>query len=397
MLLWTILTIIAVVVAATATIPLVRRYDARQSPRDATLGVLRDQLGEVDAQVAGGAIDAREAEALRTEIKRRMLGTAREVDAVPRPLGGGALGGFAIGLAAAVGIAATLLYSTLGRPELASVAPVPEVAAASADTAANPAAATEVAAMVAKLEARMKDHPQDAEGWRMLGWSYFQTQRFAESADAYGRAVKLAPSAPGNASAYGEALVQAAGGIVKPDARLQFAAAVALDKTDARARYFLGLAKEQAGDPKAAVADWLALLRESPPGAPWAGELRRVIADTAGRAGVDVAAQLAASGAVAVAGSAPPSPSAEQVKAVQAMAPTDQQAMIRGMVDRLAARLKANPKDAGGWVRLMRARMVLGDPAAAAAARRDALAALAGDAAGTAAIAAAAGELGIKG
>jgi cytochrome c-type biogenesis protein CcmH len=49
--------------------------------------------------------------------------------------------------------------------------------------------------------------------------------------------------------------------------------------------------------------------------------------------------------------------------------------MIRGMVDRLAARLKAQPRDADGWIRLMRARVVLGDPTAASAALRDGLAA----------------------
>ena len=60
------------------------------------------------------------------------------------------------------------------------------------------------------------------------------------------------------------------------------------------------------------------------------------------------------------------------------MSPADQQAMIRTMVDRLAARLKANPNDAEGWIQLMRARMVLKDPAAAQSAYRDARKALAG-------------------
>jgi cytochrome c-type biogenesis protein CcmH len=79
------------------------------------------------------------------------------------------------------------------------------------------------------------------------------------------------------------------------------------------------------------------------------------------------------------------------------MAPADQGAMIRGMVEGLASRLKANPRDADGWLRLMRARMVLGDPADAASAYRQAMSAYADSPTQQAAFRAAAGQLGIPG
>ena len=160
-----------------------------------------------------------------------------------------------------------------------------------------------------------------------------------------------------------------------------------------RARYFLGVAKAESGDRRGAVDDWLALLSEAPADAPWGGELRRVILETAKADGRDVSAQVG--GAPAAGVSAAPTPTAEQVQAVQALPQQDQQAMIRGMVDSLAAKLKANPKDPAGWVRLMRARLVLGDRAAATTAKRDALAALAGDAAGTGEVTRGAADLGI--
>ena len=401
MLLWAILTIVAVIVAAALTVPLVRRWDARPGPRDANLAMLRDSLADVDVQAASGAVAPSEAEALRTEIKRRMLGASRAVDAAPRPLGQAALGRLAIVLTALVGVAATALYATLGRPDLAS--PPPPAVAAPADPA-TPGNA-EVASMVGKLEARLKTQPNDAQGWQMLGWSNFQLSRYREASVAYARAVALAPQTPGNASAYGEALVQAAGGIVTPDARAQFAAANRLDAGDPRARYFLGLAKQQANDPKGALDDWFKLLSESPADAPYTEQLRRIIADTASSAKIDVTARLAvaASGrpgstppaATSAGVTAPPNPSADQVAAVQAMAPVDQQAMIRSMVDRLAGKLKANPADPDGWIRLIRARMVIGDRAAAGAARDDAVKALGGDAAGAAKVRAAATELGV--
>jgi cytochrome c-type biogenesis protein CcmH len=221
----------------------------------------------------------------------------------------------------------------------------------------------EVERLIPKIEARLAQSPNEAEGWRLLGWAHFQTGRFKEAASAYRRAVALAPNAPGQQSAYGEALVQAAGGLVTTEAAQAFEAARRLDPGDARARYFLGLLKAQRGDARGALDDWIEILRQSPPDAPWAGELREAIGQLAQQAGIDLANRL------------PSGPSADQMEAAAAMSPEDRQAMIRGMVDNLAARLAANPRDAEGWVRLMRARMVLGEPAAAAGALRDALAA----------------------
>lgn len=396
MLLWAILTVIAVVVAAACTVPLVRRYEARPSARAAALTILGEQLADIDTQVASGAIDPAQADALRTEVKRRML-TSPTTEAAARPLGPATLSKLAVGLAAIVAVAGTFLYTSLGRPDLATDPALITAGntAVAPDAASTAAANADVASMVTQLETRMKDNPNDAEGWRMLGWSYFQTSRFKESADAYGKAVALTPTASGYASAYGEALVQAAGGRMTKEALTQFRAANMLDKQDARARYFLGVAKAENGDRRGAVDDWLALLSESPADAPWAGELRRVILETARADGRDVSASLGGPAAGGPAVTAAPNPSAEQVQAVQALPQQDQQAMIRGMVDSLAAKLKANPKDPEGWVRLMRARLVLGDRAAAATAKRDAQAALAGDPAGTATVTQGAAALGL--
>jgi cytochrome c-type biogenesis protein CcmH len=123
-----------------------------------------------------------------------------------------------------------------------------------------------------------------------------------------------------------------------------------------------------------------------------------------GNASVPGQPDPAAAAATAAAGVAPapvvppgvmPSPSREQVQAAQAMSPADRQAMIRSMVDGLAEKLKANPRDEGGWLRLMRARQVLGDMAAARTARDQALAAFAGDAAAQGRIRAAASDMGL--
>jgi cytochrome c-type biogenesis protein CcmH len=411
MTLWIILTVMAAVSAAVLTVPLVRRQEARADARSATLAVLKDQLADVDVQLAAGSIPPADAEGLRVEIKRRMLAAGHIAEDAANPVGSKALGFVAIGLAGMVALAAGALYTSMGKPGMGTGAPAETASAPAAPAEAQ--AAGEIAALVAGLERKMQENPADPEGWRMLGWSYFQTQRFADAAAAYAKAIELNPAGEGYQSAYGEALVQAAGGTVTPQAAEAFVKANAQDGADARARYFLGVQKQQAGDNAGAIEDWLKLLGESAADAPWVPQLRGVIERTAAEAKIDVAPRLAAlrqpaSGGASVAvppmpgaaGAPPgvlPGPTSEQVAQAQSMRPADQQAMIRGMVDGLAKKLEQNPRDEAGWLRLMRARTVLGESADARSARESALRAFAGDAAAQGRIRAAATEMGISG
>ncbi len=382
MTLWIILTLMTAVAAAALTIPLVRRQEARTDERAATLAVLKDQLTDVDAQVASGAVPPTEAEGLRTEIKRRMLAAGHTPAELKRPFGAKSLGFVAVGLAAVVAVAATALYARMGRPELTAVAaPQPQQ---------QPPATPDIGPMLAQLEARMAANPSDPEGWKLLGGSYFELQRFPEAARAYGKAVALKPGDAVLQSAYGEALVAEGGGQVPPAAVAAFGHAIAADKTDARSQFFLALAKQQAGDAKGAVADWLTLLKQSPADAPWVPRVRQMIEQTAATAKLDVTAQLAALPAPVAAQAAAQGPTPEQVQNAATLSPADRQAMIRGMVDQLAARLQSNPRDEAGWLRLIRARQVLGDAPAAAKAQADAVAAFKDDPAAQARLKAAA-------
>lgn len=379
MTLWIILTLMVALAVVGVAVPLVRRYEARADSRAATLAVLKDQLAEVDGQEKAGTVGTTEAEALRTELRRRMLAEARETGGEARPYGAQSLGRFAFGMAAIVALAATGLYAMMGRPDLVSAA-----GPAAAPAAATGEGSADVEGLIRGLEQRMAANPGDPEGWRMLGWSYFQTGRFGESANAYRKAVELAPTAPGHQSAFGEALVQAAQGTVTPEAQAAFEAAKRLDPADARARYFLAVWKDQRGDRQGALADWIQLLNEAPADAPWAPDLRQFVERIAKEDGIDLSGRLrpaAAAPAAAPMAPAPgmPQPTSEQVNAAMAMPAGDRQAMVRGMVDGLAARLQASPRDADGWVRLMRARMVLGEADAAAAALKSGVAAF-GDA-----------------
>jgi cytochrome c-type biogenesis protein CcmH len=84
--LWMILTLMTVLAAVGLAIPLVRRRDAMRAQRADAVSVLKDQLGEIEAQAAAGALAEPEADALKSDLKRRVLAEGRRPDAPARPL-----------------------------------------------------------------------------------------------------------------------------------------------------------------------------------------------------------------------------------------------------------------------------------------------------------------------
>ncbi len=400
-----VLIVMVVVAAVGLAIPLVRRYDTAAREGETIATVIRGQLDEVDAQVASGQIDGDAAGALRTELKRRLLVEARARPVAVRLLSDRAGARSALILGAVVALVATGLYAVGGRPDLAGTgSTVAAEVAAATGTAPPPADASAnagVADLIRQLEARAAQTPDDATGWRTLATAYFQEQRFADAAGAYAKAVRLRPRDAALLSAQGEALSQAAGGSVTPAATSAFAAAHDLDAADPRARYFLALARDQHGDHKGAVDDWVALLNSAPVDAVWASQLRGFVEGAAKQAGISLVGRLNAA-------SPPPTslpvlagaanargPDAGAVAAAGGMSEAGRAAFIKGMVDNLAAKLAANPRDADGWIRLIRARQVMGDSAAAKSALSQGRAAFADDPATAKSIGDAAAALGI--
>lgn len=247
---------------------------------------------------------------------------------------------------------------------------------------------------IKQLELKLIREPNDPPGWRMLGWSYFETGDLMRSAAAYRRAAEIEPENAENWSSLGEAL-QSASTDVSPEAAAAFERALKLDRSDPRARYFRAVQKDLQGQHETAVADWIALLRDTPPGAPWEADLRRTILQVAEKHEINVSGRMPAGPQATAATAAIPGPTPEQLAAASSIPPKQQSEMVKGMVDRLANRLKQNPKDADGWMRLMRARMVLGETEAAREAHQSGLAAFQQDSAARAKLDLAARELGV--
>lgn len=250
---------------------------------------------------------------------------------------------------------------------------------------ATDAVATNAEPTIEDLLAAAEKDPDKPEGWLELGYAYFERLDYADAAKYYERATKADPKSAISWSSLGEALVMQDESDPMPARALEaFNKAVALDPTDPRSRYFLAVAKDLKGDHKGALNDWLALLEDTPPGAPWEGDLRRTIEQVGkineiptedriekalgGRSPITSGPQLTVGDAI-------PGPTQEQIAAASAMSPSEQDDMARGMVESLEGKLKSDPDNVDGWVMLMRSRIALGEPAKASQAFKDALAA----------------------
>ncbi len=252
--------------------------------------------------------------------------------------------------------------------------------------AASPSAASDP---LTTLEARVKDQPDDGEAWSALAGAYYDAGRFDQAVTAYDAAVKLAPQRAVLWSGRGEARVMASPRDPMPAAAAaDFEQALARDPRDPRARYFLAVKLDLAGDHTGAIDRWLDLLAETPPGAVWETDLRRTIEQAGKINRIDVARRLAAvrqpapalpapgiaalpaPGIAAVAG-----PSAADITRASAMRPAEQRQMAEGMTARLADKLKRDPANVDGWIMLIRSRVNLGQMDQARAALEAAVAA----------------------
>jgi cytochrome c-type biogenesis protein CcmH len=315
--------------------------DAMASRSEGALTIYKDQLAELERDVASGSLTAAEAEAQRVEVGRRLLTMAHdksEAHQVARH--------FPKYAVLIIPILAAALYHQLGRADLADVPRAARLAAAETSN--------DWEALIARVEQQLEKNPDDLQGWQLLVPNYLSMGRYGDAARAMGRIADISgPTAEIYANMV-EALVAENKGLMTAQTVAIVEAALKLDGNHPKALFFSGLGLAQEGKTAEAKATYGKLLALATPGAPW-------------RATVE--AELAKLQPSATA----PQISEEQMQGAAGMAPDERMAMIRGMVDGLDEKLKTNPTDIEGWLRLIRARTVLNDTnkaiAALAAAR----------------------------
>ena len=343
MIFWILVAGLSAAVTYWVTRPLLAGSSETIAPAAADVAVYKDQLAEIDADLARGHISPAEAEAARTEVSRRLLrlsGTADDIHtAAPPP----SLKTAHLAASLVLPVAALGLYLVYGSPSLPGL-PLKDRLAAAPTTAAD---------LVAKVEARLREVPDDGQGWEVIGPVYVAQGRFDEAVNAFANAIRILGETPRRLEGLAIADIRASNGLVSDKARKAFQRALELEPARTEPRLWLALAKEQDGKIEEATADYKALLAQAPQDAPWRKAVEQRLTGLSAAPQKDGAANTPEQGSVAD-------------------LPAKQREMIDRMVSGLAARLKENGNDLEGWLNLMKSLKVLGRDGEAAAALSDA-------------------------
>jgi cytochrome c-type biogenesis protein CcmH len=234
---------------------------ARDAQRDSNVRILREQLAELDAELAAGTLAADQHAAARAEIERRVLDETRdpEVAIAARPARGAAAA-----LAVLLPVSAALIYLALGNRDA-----VDSVLA----RAPSEATAQDVETLVERLAERMREQPDDPEGWALLGRSYASMGRFEPARDAYAKAVALVPDNPSLLADYADTLAMAQGRRLQGEPERLVLRALEIEPGHLKALLLAGAAAMERGDHAAAVERWSRAKQVAPPDSPLASGL----------------------------------------------------------------------------------------------------------------------------
>jgi cytochrome c-type biogenesis protein CcmH len=384
MLFWAIaVALIVLIVGAILRVLLADGAKAKEGDLTPDMAIYRDQLAEVERDLARGVITEDEATRARLEIQRRIL-DADKRGAQSAGQAGPTARWLAVCAVLLVGGGALALYSQMGaagypdmplsarlaaadealatRPSQAEV----EVAAAQ-NMPAAPQADAQYLTLVERLRTSLAEGSTDPRGFDLLAQSERNLGNFVAAYQAKAKANALKGDAASGQDFADEAdmMVLAAGGFVSPETEQKLRAALERDPRNGIARYYFGLMRAQTGRPDIAFQVWNNLLRESKDTAPWVPTIRAQIEDAARLAGVDYTLpplQTARQAAPAL-----PGPDAEAMAAAADMTPEERMEMIEGMVTQLGERLATEGGSPQEWARMIGALGILGQTERAAA------------------------------
>lgn len=245
--------------------PIVR---ATPSRRDANIAIYRDQLRELDADLAAGKLAPADHAKARTELEARLLEdvAAPEAPRVTRPRA-------ALVVGAAIPVFALGVYLIIGNPEAVTRADEHTLTVKQLET------------MVERLSARLRENPDDVDGWRLLGRSYMVLGRFPESADAYAKAAVRAPRDAQLLADLADSLAMARGQTLQGEPEKLVMRALELEPTNLKALALAGTAAFERREFGAAAAYWERMLPHVPPESEDARAIRSNIAEARAQVG----------------------------------------------------------------------------------------------------------------
>ncbi len=371
MMFWAITSGLTLLVAAILARALWRGAADATPAAEFDLQVYRDQLAEVERDLARGVVNAEDAERVRTEISRRILAADAARNAsnqVQR-----ASTGYAVPALVVAGVLASSawIYWQLGAPGYGDLALSERIESADAFRRNRPTQAEaeagltpadlpqveprseEYLELVDQLREVVANRPTDMEGLRLLAVSERNVGQYTAAHEAFGRYVTLrgASATPGEFSDLADMMILAAGGYISPEAEAALATALQGDPRNGPARYYWGLMLSQTGRPDQAFQIWDRLLREGPPEASWIPPIQAQIDEMAIRAGITYTQPLPGGGR---------GPSAEDIEAAGELSASERLEMIEGMVAGLSERLATEGGTVQDWAQLITSLGVLG-------------------------------------
>lgn len=282
---WIVATILIVVALLFIVPPLWRRsvpaveVSSEADPNRAlNIAVYRDQQSELEADRNAGTLSEEQYERARVELERRLLDDVAAAPAAVRDTSRAP----AVVVGIAVPLLAVGLYFAVGTPRaLSPVAAPPHGAGASG----KPPSAEQVEAMVAKLAERMKQNPDDPQGWAMLGRSYAVMNRYDDSAAAYAKAVERVPDNPHLLADYADALAMSQGQSLIGEPEKLIMRALKIDPNHVKSLALAGTIAFDKKDFNTAIKYWEKMATLVPPDTEMYRNVQGSIAEARSRAG----------------------------------------------------------------------------------------------------------------
>lgn len=375
MLFWIISAALALLIAALFALALLTRRAEAEHPAAYDLRIYRDQLKEVERDLARGVINEADAERIRTEVGRRVLAADAQLAIAdvssqqPRAL--------TIVIAATIALILTgggvAIYTQLGTPGLGDL-PHKARLQASQDLYSSrssheaflarlpvrnaPQQEAGYLELVERLCEAVASRPDELQGQQFLAQSEARLGNYAAARAAQSAVIRLKGEAVGASDfvTMAQMYITEADGYVSPEAEAALRRALRADRTDPVARYFLGQMWLQNDRPDRAFGLWSQLLNEGPEEAPWIAPIRQSIDDIAWLAGVEYTQPAPSEMATDM-----PGPTVQDIENAGEMTPEERQEMVQSMVQRLNDRLATEGGTPEEWARLISAYGSLGD------------------------------------
>ncbi|KPP84489.1 MAG: cytochrome c-type biogenesis protein CcmH [Rhodobacteraceae bacterium HLUCCO07] len=374
MVFWITAAALALAIALVFALTLLRAKPAEEHPAAYDLRIYRDQLKEVERDLARGLIDEADAERVRTEVGRRVLQADARLRAASTT-GSGQPRAATLALAGLVLVATVggslALYPVLGKPGARDLPISQRIARSNEMRATRPSQAERMdelpaaplntpdeerfADLIEKLREAVAERPDDLQGQTLLARNEAGLGNYSAAAEAQAAVVRLRGD---EASAddhvlLADLMITAAQGYVSPEAEAELRRALEKEPNNPVARYYTGQMLLQNDRPDMAFRLWDGLLRQGPENAPWIAQIRRQIDDIAWMAGVRDYSQPDPAG--------PEGPSAESIANAEDLSEDERRDLIQNMVDELNDKLATEGGSPEEWARLIGALGILGN------------------------------------